>query len=47
MENGELKINSLSPSGYSLYLFIEEVAAKLTKEFYLKLLNLKVLGPVI
>ena len=66
MENGELKINSLPPSGHSLYkqreswylfpktktipappLFIEEVAAKLTKEFYLKLLNLKFLGPVI
>ena len=66
MKNGKLKINSLPPSGYSLYkqreswylfpktktipappLFIEEVAAKLMEEFYLKLLNLKFLESVI
>ena len=56
MENGELKINSLPPSGYSLYkqreswyLFpkTKTIPAQLTEEFYLKLLNLKFLGPVI
>ena len=66
MGDYKLKINSLPPSGYSLYkqreswylfpktktipappLFIEEVAAKLMEEFYLKLLNLKFLESVI